>query len=184
MQRFLLFNQNNPKNPVKSVGYHDSIDPHHLQRHMALASFAEDIVIGSKGATVHTTLAIGILWMWGVILGATEAKAQESTCIVPVFRGAAQPQGAEAEMRVVNNGRACGIRTFGNYPDTASLAHSGSIVAPPKNGKAKFEPPRALYTPAPGFVGDDYFEFQANANGPQGNPVYLRVRVKVSVAAP
>lgn len=87
-------------------------------------------------------------------------------------------------MHVVNNGRSCGIRNFGHYPDTASLAHAGSIITPPRHGTAKFEPPRALYTPAPGFVGEDYFEYQANAKGPQDQPVLLKVKVKVSVTAP
>lgn len=109
------------------------------------------------------------------------AVAQESMCRVPVFRGAAQPQGGEAEMHVVNNGRACGIRNFGHYPDTATLAYAGSVTVPPKNGVAKFEPPRALYTPNPGFTGEDQFEYQANAKGPQDNPVMLKVKVRVLV---
>ncbi len=86
-------------------------------------------------------------------------------------------------MLVVNTGRACGIRNFGNYPDTATLAYAGSITRPPKNGVAEFEPPRALYTPAQGFVGEDYFEYQANAKGPQDNPVLIKVRVRVTVSA-
>ena len=133
---------------------------------------------------VRTTFAIAFLSISTSLLGSPSARAEDSTCKVPVFRGAAQPQGGEAEMHVVNNGRSCGIRNFGNYPDTESLAYSGSITLPPKNGAAKFEPPRALYTPAPGFVGEDYFEYQANAKGPHGNPVFLKVRVKVSVTAP
>ena len=84
---------------------------------------------------------------------------------------------------IVNNGRACGIRNFGHYPDSATLAFSGSITSAPKNGTAKFEPPRALYTPNPGFVGEDFFEYQANAKGPQDNPVLLKVRVRVTVTA-
>lgn len=97
-----------------------------------------------------------------------------------VFRGATQPQGGEAEMHVVNNGRPCGIRNFGqHHPDTATLAYAGSITVPPKNGVARFEPPRALYTPNPGFTGEDQFEYQANAKGPQDNPVMLKVRVGV-----
>ena len=115
------------------------------------------------------------------LLGLHAAVAQGSMCRVPVFRGATQPQGGEAEMHAVNNGRPCGIRNFGHYPDTATLAYAGSITVPPKNGVAKFEPPRALYTPNPGFTGEDQFEYQANAKGPQENPVMLKVKVRVLV---
>ena len=119
----------------------------------------------------------------GVALFPSLAVAQDRACYVPVFRGAALPQGGDAEMHMTNNGRACGIRNFGHYPDNTSLAFSGSITTPPKNGIAKFDSPRALYTPNPGFIGEDYFEYQANAKGPQDNPVLLRVRVKVTVTA-
>ncbi|RZL91000.1 MAG: hypothetical protein EOP76_14485 [Variovorax sp.] len=133
---------------------------------------------------MHKIFAIVVLGMTSALCIGSDAQAQPSPCNVPVFRGATLPQGGVAEMQVVNNGRPCGIRNFGHYPDTASLAQSGSITTQPKNGVARFEPPRALYTPNPGFVGDDYFEYQASAKGPQDHPVSLRVKVKVSVAAP
>jgi hypothetical protein len=112
------------------------------------------------------------------------ARADEAACKVPVFRGAAQAQGGDAQMQVLNQGKPCGIRNFGHYPDPASLAFSGSITVAPKNGVASFVPPRALYTPSPGFVGSDYFEYQAQAKGPQDSPVSLKVRVTVTVTAP
>ena len=86
-------------------------------------------------------------------------------------------------MRVINNGQACGIRNFGLFPDPATLAFAGDITVAPKNGVAKFEAPRALYTPSPGFVGEDSFEYRANAKGPNDSPVLLKVRVKVIVTA-
>ena len=121
--------------------------------------------------------------MSAALCGPAGANPEVPVCKVPAFRGAALPQGGDAEMQVVNNGRACGIRNFGHFPDTASLAHAGRITAPPKNGVARFEPPRALYTPAPGYVGEDYFEYEANAKGVQDQPVFLRVRVRVIVHA-
>lgn len=119
----------------------------------------------------------------GVSLYPLNAIAQDRACNVPVFRGAALPQGGDAQMSMVNNGRSCGIRNFGHYPDTATLAYSGTITTIPKNGIARFVAPRAMYTPNSGFVGEDYFEYQANAKGLQDNPVLLTVRVRVHVAA-
>jgi hypothetical protein len=129
------------------------------------------------------TIAIGLVALASVTSAPPYASAEELVCKVPTFRGAATPQGGDAEMHVVNNGKACGIRNFGSYPDTATLAYAGSITTPPKNGVAKFEAPRALYTPGVGFVGEDYFEYQANAKGPQDNPVLMKVRVRVTVSA-
>ncbi len=122
-----------------------------------------------------------LLMLGCTAFGLHAAVAQESMCRVPVFRGATQPQGGEAEMHVVNNRRQCGIRNFGHYPDTATLAYAGTITVLPKNGVAKFEPPRALYTPNAGFTGEDQCEYQANAKGPQDNPVMLKVKVRVLV---
>ncbi len=111
------------------------------------------------------------------------AMADDSKCSVPVFRGAALAQGGEAEMRVVNNGQACGIRNFGSFPNPNSLAHAGEITVPAKNGQARFVAPRAVYTPLPGFAGEDSFEYSATATGPTGNLVALRVKVRVVVVA-
>lgn len=41
--------------------------------------------------------------------------------------------------------------------------------------------PNAVYLPAPGFAGDDEFPFEAFARGAGGQPVRLRVTVKVRV---
>ena len=132
---------------------------------------------------MSTTFATSTWVLVGALLYPPGAAAQEPACSVPVFRGAARPQGGDAEMRVVNTGRACGIRNFGQFPDAASLAFAGEITAAPKNGVARFEAPRALYTPARGFVGEDSFEYLANAKGPNDSPVLLKVRVKVIVTA-
>lgn len=120
-----------------------------------------------------------VAWVLISLLGT--AQAEDVACRVPVFRGAASPQGGEAQMQVVNNGQACGIRNFGQYPDANTLAHEGRITVPPQNGSAKFVAPRAVYTPAAGFVGTDHFEYQANAMGPRNVPILLKVRVTVTV---
>ena len=130
---------------------------------------------------MRITGARSLFLLGGALCGLHAAFAQEPMCNVPVFRGATQPQGGEAEMHVLNQGRSCGIRNFGHYPDPATLAYAGSITVSPKNGVARFEPPRALYTPNPGFVGEDQFEYQAIARGPRDNPVTLKVKVRVLV---
>ncbi len=127
----------------------------------------------------------GVLVACAVAAGwPVQVLAQEPPCSVPLFRGATQPQGGQAEMRVVNNGQACGIRNFGRFPDDRSLAHAGSITTPAQHGVARFVAPRAVYTPTAGFVGEDHFEYEANARGPDDIPVLLRVKVKVVVLAP
>jgi Bacterial Ig domain len=133
---------------------------------------------------LRTAMPFTALIVLGLLAWPPWAAGQDQTCKVPAFRGATLPKGADAVMHVVNTGRECGIRNFGQASDVNSLASSGSITKPPQNGTARFEPPSALYTPNPGFAGEDYFEYQAHAKGPQDKPVVLTVRVKVTVTAP
>jgi hypothetical protein len=52
------------------------------------------------------------------------------------------------------------------------------------HGKAEFVAPDARYTPEPGYVGADEFEYEAYARGNSGQRVRLKVLVKVQVRAP
>jgi hypothetical protein len=117
-------------------------------------------------------------------LGAALAQSEQPACRVPSFRGATSPQGADAEMYVVNTGRPCTIINFGMLTERQNPAYLGRITRPPSIGTAEFKPPRAVYTPKPGYEGDDYFEYEANAKGPSENALLFRVRVKVFVKLP
>ena len=46
---------------------------------------------------------------------------------------------------------------------------------------AEFVAPQARYTPEPGYVGEDTFEFEAFARGRNDQPMRLKVRVVVQV---
>lgn len=130
-------------------------------------------------------LSIAISALLGALLtGSAQAQPEQQTCRVPAFRGAASPQGADAEMHIVNTGRACAISNFGNFTERQNPAFSGQITRAPSSGLAEFNPPRAVYTPKPGFSGQDYFEYEANAKGTNESSLLLRVRVKVYVKAP
>lgn len=122
----------------------------------------------------------------GITLASVNATAQPqaSECRVPAFRGAASPQGADAEMHVVNTGRPCSIANFGMAGERQSPAFGGQITRAPSNGTATFQPPRAHYVPKAEYSGEDYFEYEANAKGNGENTVILRVRVKVFVKLP
>ncbi len=112
------------------------------------------------------------------------AFAQSRDCRVEPFSGATMPQGADTTMRLTNTGKACTIINFGVGADRSNPAQSGNITKPPAHGKAEFKPPRAAYTPEPGYAGEDAFEYEAFARGQSNQPVRLLVRVKVSVTAP
>jgi hypothetical protein len=112
------------------------------------------------------------------------AQAAPPACRVPVFRGATLPAGADAEMHVVNTGQPCTIANWGMFTERQNPAYAGEITRAPANGMAEFKSPRAAYTPKPGFAGEDYFEYQANAKGQSENALLFRVRVKVFVLAP
>lgn len=112
------------------------------------------------------------------------ALAQSADCRVEPFSGATMPQGADTTMRLANTGKTCTIINFGVGADRSNPAQSGTITKPPAHGKAEFKPPRAAYTPEPGYVGEDAFEYEAYARGQSNQPVRLLVRVKVTVTAP
>jgi hypothetical protein len=109
------------------------------------------------------------------------AHAQDPRCIVPPFSGAAQPQGATAVMRVVNDGKACGVSHFGVPSERRNPAESGKIIQRAAHGTLQFVAPRFLYTPEPGFTGEDEFTYEARAKNNQDQPVTLKVKMKVTV---
>ena len=92
--------------------------------------------MGTKTDGMRTSNIIILMLLVSQAAFTQSAHSQDSKCSVPLFRGATQPQGGEAEMRVVNNGQACGIRNYGSHPDPSSLAYAGTITVLPKNGHA------------------------------------------------
>ena len=108
-------------------------------------------------------------------------QGQAAKCEVPAFSGAASVEGATITMRVVNEGRPCGVTLFGVPAQKRNPASDGVILSAPRNGKAVFDGPRIEYTPAPGFTGDDEFIAQARAMGDSRAPLTLKVRVVVPV---
>ncbi|MBU1361607.1 MAG: hypothetical protein KKC79_14955 [Gammaproteobacteria bacterium] len=116
---------------------------------------------------------------------AIAAHAETSaTCRIEPFSGATLPQGAVAQMTMANTGASCAITNYGVPAERQNAAYSGSITSAATHGTASFTPPRATYTPQPGFVGDDEFAYAAMAKGHNGQQITLRVRVKVKVVAP
>jgi len=111
------------------------------------------------------------------------ARAAPPDCRIAPFAGATLPQGAVATMRVVGDGGPCRIDNFGIPSDRRNPAESGSITTAPAHGKAEFAAPAALYTPEPGYVGDDAFAYEAYAKGNVDQRVRLKVRVQVTVFA-
>jgi hypothetical protein len=85
---------------------------------------------------------------------------------------------------MVNRGQTCQFLNYGVPEEKANPAQSGRIIKSPLQGQAVFKAPAALYTPNPGFVGTDAFEYEASALGRSGSPIRLTVRVTVEVAAP
>lgn len=125
----------------------------------------------------------------GIVVAATTSfplapaptHAQDPRCVVPPFSGAAQPRGAVAQMRVVNDGKACGISHFGVPSERRNPAESSKIIQPAAHGTVQFVAPRVLYTPEPGFAGEDEFAYEARAKNNREEPVTLRVKMKVVV---
>ena len=122
----------------------------------------------------------------GLTLTASSGSAlgQQATCNVEPFQGATAPQGAVARMQVTRSAGACSIINYGLPAQRGNPAATGSITKQPAHGRAVFVAPQAQYTPEPGYVGEDEFEYTAFARGRQDQQVRLRVRVKVSVVAP
>ena len=116
-----------------------------------------------------------------VAAASSASQARPRNCHVDAFDGATQRVGAVTQMYVVNTGAACSIRNFGGTRANPSPAEAGSITLQPAHGTAEFVAPFARYTPAPGYVGTDEFEYVANAKGVTDQQVLLRVRVKVHV---
>lgn len=110
--------------------------------------------------------------------------AQVQSCSTKPFRGATSLQGAVAHMQVTNSGHSCAILNYGVPSGREHPAHAGSITVNPAHGQASFVAPRAAYTPAPGYVGPDAFEYEALARDVNSQQVRLKVRVEVVVKAP
>ena len=128
----------------------------------------------------HTVLTFFTAASLGMVTNAETS----ATCRIEPFSGATLPQGAVAQMTIANTGASCAVTNYGIPADRQNAAHSGSITSAATHGTASFTPPRATYTPQPGFVGDDDFSYTANAKGHNGQQVTMRVRVKVKVVAP
>lgn len=94
------------------------------------------------------------------------------------------PQGTVARMHVVNTGGSCAIANYGVPGEDRNPAESGNITKSPAHGKAEFVAPHAKYTPLPGFVGEDEFEYEAFARSRKNQQLRLKVHVKVFIAAP
>ncbi|MBS0447756.1 MAG: hypothetical protein JSR59_17590 [Proteobacteria bacterium] len=107
-----------------------------------------------------------------------------SGCHVPPFHGAVSSAGAVATMNVVNTGRACRIDNYGVPATRGNPAEAGQVTTAPEHGTAAFDAPAVRYTPAPGYVGDDAFDYIANAKGNLDQRVTLKVHVDVHVTAP
>ena len=123
------------------------------------------------------------LLLAALLLLAPVATAQPASCVMSTTRGAASPQGATATMQVINDGRPCGLTNYGIPAERRNPATAGVITQPPKHGKAEFVGAEAQYTPAPGYVGDDAFSYEAHAVDGAGRRLVLRVHVKVTVRA-
>jgi hypothetical protein len=134
-------------------------------------------------SVIHFIVFVGIVGAatTSFPLAPAPAHAQDLRCVVPPFSGAAQPQGAVAQMRVINDGKACGVSHFGVPSERRNPAESGKVIQPAAHGSLQFVPPRILYTPAPGFTGEDEFAYEARAKNSREEPVTLKVKMKVVV---
>ncbi|MEO8080602.1 MAG: Ig-like domain-containing protein [Caldimonas sp.] len=112
------------------------------------------------------------------------AAADRPHCRVDPFQGATSTEGAVAQLRVPNNGRACVIVNYGLPAEHEHPADSGRITKQAAHGTAAFVAPDARYTPLPGYVGDDEFEYEAWARGKLDRQYRLKVRARVTVTAP
>ena len=131
---------------------------------------------------MRTSTRIQVLAILAAKFIAPAFGQQPVACHVDPFQGATLPQGAIAQMTVVNTGASCAITNFGASGRT-NPADAGSIKAAPAHGSAEFVAPQAKYTPEPGFVGEDEFSYDAFAKGNMNQQLRLRVTVKVKVVA-
>jgi hypothetical protein len=106
------------------------------------------------------------------------APAPFSRCHVRKIIGVRRPGGTETTMRVASDGRGCGFRIYLHAADRVAFQ---SLVAstPPAHGAVVVNNnSQVIYTPAPGFVGDDRFVVESQ---PRGS---LTVRVAVRPPPP
>ncbi len=108
----------------------------------------------------------------------------QARCRVEPFNGASQPTGAVAQMSVVNDVKYCAITNFGIPGERRNPADSGTVLVAPSHGKAVFVAPQVQYTPEPGYVGEDEFQYEAWARGNINQQIRMLVTVKVTVRAP
>jgi hypothetical protein len=66
-----------------------------------------------------------------------------------------------ATMYVLNDGRPCGLTTYGLPAERRNPATDGLITQPPKHGKAELIGGRVQYTPDAGYVGEDACSYGA-----------------------
>lgn len=104
-------------------------------------------------------------------------------CTVAPFSGASTGRGAVANVQMHNTGATCQFANFGVPETKSNPATSGTILVGPRNGTAAFKAPDVLYTPRPGFVGEDEFEYEAHALSRSSKPMRLLVKVRVVVQA-
>lgn len=114
-----------------------------------------------------------------VAIVAAPAAAQQ-TCEVPAFRGAQQPGGAQATMRVVNTGQPCRVETFMRFEPQRMPYASAEVTRPPANGTATASGTGIAYTPRPGFAGTDSFVVVSRGEW-QGRPVTGQITFAVTV---
>ncbi|RYF68925.1 MAG: hypothetical protein EOO22_16975 [Comamonadaceae bacterium] len=124
-----------------------------------------------------------IIAVWIASLAASTLAAEKS-CHVEPFQGASLPQGAVARMVVKGAGKPCSIPNFGVPSTQENPSYGGAITKPPGHGRAEFLAPQAIYTPEPGYTGEDDFEYEAFVKGRVGQQLRLKVKVLVSVSAP
>jgi len=122
-----------------------------------------------------------IAWLAALAPGISAAAGP--ACQVAPFQGATLPGGAVATMQV-QAGSTCTIVSYGVPGEHGNPAESGKVTHPPAHGKAMFVAPEVRYTPSPGYVGSDEFEYEAFARSASNRQVRLKVLVKVHVTAP
>ena len=105
-------------------------------------------------------------------------------CFLLPFRSPARPEGADATMIVVSDGRPCAIPSWGIPTERRNPATAATISVAPRHGKAVFISPRMEYTADPGYVGADEFAYEATVTDSLGADVVLRLGSGVARASP
>jgi hypothetical protein len=86
-----------------------------------------------------------------------------------------------ATMYVLNDGRPCGLTTYGLPAERRNPATDGLNTQPPKHGKAELIGGRVQYTPDAGYVGEDACSYEARSADATGRSIVLNVQLKVTV---